>query len=503
MNQIICEGADPQQQKAVCHKDGPLMVLAGPGAGKTFVITRRLKYLIDNCGIPPEEILVISFTKAAAEEMECRFNALCGELSGVTFGTFHAVYFHILKKFYNLDRSSIISEGEKRKYIRQAANGLKFAETDEETVSALLDVISGIKNAGLDEKAYKAGQTQLDAESFGLLYRSYHKLLKENRKLDFDDMVLRCRELFIERPDILDMWREQYKYILIDEFQDINPMQYTVIRMIAAPSDNICVVGDDDQSIYAFRGSDPEIMLNFKKDYPAAMVVKLENNYRSGREIVECAGRLIGCNRKRFKKKIRAGRTVACAVVKLSCADRNAEAEKICGLIKAAVNAGISHKEIALLFRTNAVAGYFAGRMTAAGIPFYIRDRAESMFDGNEGRDIRAMLDFSKGKCSRENFLRFMNKPLRYISRAEAGNENIDLKELLNNSDPKKYMYGRLKRLIYDMEKLKNMHPFAAVNYIRKGMGYEQYVVNEAEKNGRDPSSVTEVLDLLQEAAGE
>jgi DNA helicase-2/ATP-dependent DNA helicase PcrA len=141
--------------------------------------------------------------------------------------------------------------------------------------------------------------------------------------------------------------------------------------------------------------------------------------------------------------------------------------------------------------------------MTSAGIPFYIRDRAESMFDGNEGRDIRAMLDFSKGKCSRENFMRFMNQPLRYTSRAAAGNENIDLKELLNNSDPKKYMYGRLKRLIYDMEKLKNMHPFAAVNYIRKGMGYEQYVVNEAEKNGRDPSSVTEVLDLLQEAAGE
>ena len=385
MKSKILEGADPQQQKAICIKDGPLMVLAGPGAGKTFVITRRLQYLTEECGIAPEEILVITFTKAAAEEMEYRFNSVTGEVGGVTFGTFHAVYFHILRRFYNLDRSSILSEPDKRRYLRQAMNTVCAADADEETMAAVLEAVSKIKNSGSDAKGYHLELAALDDLSFGKVYTEYHRILKENRKLDFDDMVLRCRTLFNERPDILDMWREQYRYILIDEFQDINPMQYEVVRMLAQPLNTLYVVGDDDQSIYAFRGSSPEIMLGFKKDYPDARVIKLENNYRSGSGIVASSLKLIGFNKKRFKKKICAGSGQTGTVAALSCADRNAEAEKLCGIVNAAAAHGIRYEETAVLLRTNAMAGFFAGKLMAAGIPFYVKDRAESIFDSTEG----------------------------------------------------------------------------------------------------------------------
>ncbi len=484
-------------------QNGPLMVLAGPGAGKTFVITRRLKYLIEECGIPAEEILVITFTKAAAEEMEARFNALMPEAYGVTFGTFHAVYFNILKRFYNLDRSGILGEGEKKKYLRLAMNREGLTEADEETVTAVLEAVSRIKNAGLDINECRSDIAALDTEAFRKACKAYGRLLKENKKLDFDDMVLRCRELFTEREDILDMWREQYRYILIDEFQDINPLQYQVVRMLAYPLNNLCVVGDDDQSIYAFRGSDPEIMLGFKKDYPDALMIKLEKNYRSGNTIVDTSLKLIGCNKKRFKKKISSGRGAGSSVAAVACKDRSDEAEKLCTLIKTASAHGIGYKDMAVLFRTNAMAGFFAGRLTAAGIPFFLKDRAESIFDSREGRDIRAMMDFSRGDHGRDNFLRFMNSPLRYISRADIGRGEVDLEGMLAQCGTEKYMYGHLKRLIYDLGKLAAMHPFAAVNYIRKGMGYEAHVVKEAEKSGRDISAVTGLMDLIQEAAGE
>ena len=501
MKSKILEGADLQQQKAICVKDGPLMVLAGPGAGKTFVITRRLQYLTGECGILPEEILVITFTRAAAEEMEERFGLLCENVRGITFGTFHAVYFHILKRFYNLDRSSILSTSEKRRFLKQALNSVCGFDPDEETAGAVLEAVACIKNSGSDVKSYRPGLAALDGENFVKVYEAYHRMLKENRKLDFDDMVLRCRELFSERPDILQMWREQYKYILIDEFQDINPMQYAVIRMLAAPLNNICVVGDDDQSIYAFRGSDPDIMLGFKKDYPETAVVRLENNYRSGREIVDTSLRLINNNKKRFRKKLNSRSPASSAAAVFACRDRNGEADKLCAIAEAAVRHGVRHKEIAVLLRTNAMARFFAGKLMAAGIPFYVKDRAESIFDSGEGRDVRAMMDFAKGNCSRENFLRFMNKPVRYIGRGDVTGAQIDLKRMLESTDHKKYMYGHLKRLIYDLEKVSKMHPYAAVNYIRKGMGYEQAAVNEAAKCGRDESAVTEMLDMIQEAA--
>ncbi len=495
--------ADPHQLAAIRHKDGPMMVLAGPGAGKTFVITMRLKYLIWECGIPSEEILVITFTRSAALEMEGRFKSMAGESENVTFGTFHSVFFGILRNFYNLNRSSIISDTEKKRYLKELISGAKLPYADEETLVFILDAISEIKNAGRDIDGLKEGRGMLDAASLKELYRGYTKRLAEERKLDFDDMVSKCLSLFKERPDILDMWRGRYKYIMIDEFQDINPLQYEVVRLLSAPENNLTIVGDDDQAIYAFRGADPKIMLGFKKDYPDAETVRLEMNYRSCGAVVSAGQELVGHNRKRYKKKLKASAERRGTVAAIGCRDRRDEAERIAGIIESARSHGAALRDIAVLFRTNAMTGYFAAGLKAAGIAYYSKDRAEGIFDSREGRDIRAMLDYSKGNRSVENLLCFMNKPLRYIRRMDVDRAGGDIYRMLEAADRSSYMYGHLKRLAYDMERLSSMTPFAAINYIRKGMGYEQACVREAEEFGREASSVTDLLDMLQVAARE
>ena len=298
---------NPGQAKAIAHRDGPMLVLAGPGSGKTYTITQRIRCLIEEGGAEPESILVITFTRAAADEMKGRFLRLTeGKFYPVNFGTFHAVYYHILKSAYHYRSGNILSEQEKRELLKTVilqTKGLPAMEDDE--AEMLLNQISRYKNDGCPEDISKSlGDTcALRPETFAAVYRAYSREAKERRKLDFDDMVLDCRELFLQYPHILSAWQKKFRYILVDEFQDINAMQYEVLRMLALPENNLFVVGDDDQSIYAFRGARPELMLGFEKDYPKAQRVELSVNYRSTPEILACAGKLICVNRSRFPKK--------------------------------------------------------------------------------------------------------------------------------------------------------------------------------------------------------
>ena len=256
-----------EQLKAIEFNKGACLVLAGPGSGKTTVLTGRVKYLIDNCHVKPSEILVITFTKAAATEMKNRFTALCGRKLPVTFGTFHAVYFSILKYAYNYTVDNIIKDEVREQIIKDAVERSNIETEDiNETINLITGEISRIKTEGIDIDAYYS--TNCPQEEFKSIFRRYESELKRKRLIDFDDMLLYCRELFLQRKDILLKWQQRYKYILIDEFQDINKVQYDVIRMLAEPERNIFIVGDDDQSIYGFRGSRPEIMLNFEKDNP-------------------------------------------------------------------------------------------------------------------------------------------------------------------------------------------------------------------------------------------
>ncbi len=222
------------------------MVLAGPGSGKTFVITKRTQELVEHYGVKPERILVITFTRAAAVEMKERFLRLCeGRYSGVNFGTFHAVFFKIIRYAYQYDSSNIISEDDKYIFLRDAIRKLLVEVDDEKDfIENLISEISLVKNEGINPDNYYS--TGCPQEDFRRLYAEYHRRLNAERRIDFDDMMLICSRLFAQRPDILAYWQQQYEYILIDEFQDINSLQYKLIRMLAKPQDNLFIVGDDD-----------------------------------------------------------------------------------------------------------------------------------------------------------------------------------------------------------------------------------------------------------------
>ncbi len=366
--------ASKEQLQAIHHGDGPMMVLAGPGSGKTFVITHRIQYLVEHYGVPPEEILVITFTRAAALEMQERFERLMGGIGqNVTFGTFHAIYFQILKRSYHYEQSAIITEKEKREYLKEALEqNLEEEESGDSYIPLLLNDISKIKNEGLLPDGFQAAY--LPDGCFQKIFDDYQNRMRMKRKLDFDDMVLLCRQLLQKQPELLAMWRDIYRYILIDEFQDINRMQYEVVKLLSAPRNNLFVVGDDDQSIYGFRGSDPSIMLGFPEEYQDSETVLLKENYRCTEQIVKSAVKLIDHNKNRFIKKLRAKKEGDRDVILTGSDSKEAEAEEIVTLIKAYRQYG-DYRDIAILFRTNLSASFLAQKLSQEQIPFWLKER--------------------------------------------------------------------------------------------------------------------------------
>ena len=503
MNSDIFSGLSPEQEQAVRHTDGPMMVLAGPGSGKTFVITRRIAYMVSRAGIDPGHILVITFTKAAALEMEERFHKLCGDDgSDVNFGTFHAVFLGILKECFHYNRSNILDEASKRYYLKEVLGGYPDVEDDETTIEDLLSAFSRLKNDGLPPENYDESKGLLKKEVFVDIYNEYHGILKAEHKLDFDDMVLDTFRLFKERPEILMNWQNRYRYILVDEFQDINPMQYRVVRMLAEPRRNLFIVGDDDQSIYGFRSADPGIMLGFPKDYPDAKRVTIKENFRSAPPIVDAALRLVGNNKARFFKKLKAKREGERSIFVNGFDERAQEAEAVCALI-AGAHPHMLYKDMALLFRTNSGAEYYSRALSGAGIPFYLKEKIGSIFSGSIAQDMLAMLAFAHGDKGRKNFLRFMNKPLRYIRRAALTGETVDLQAMLNDRSNKPAISNEIRKLKYQLEGLEDMPTYAALMYIRKGMGYEQWVKQQAAAAGKDAAETEEELAFICDSARE
>ncbi len=520
---------NPEQEQAIKHKDGPMMVLAGPGSGKTFVITRRIAHLILAHGVPPEQILVVTFTKAAALEMEERFLKLC-ERQGVCFGTFHAVFFSILKESLGYDASSILREEDKKRCMREAFGVLEASqqpfeggkssvhgpasvssgegrnalpqayEADEASVMDALACISRLKNDGLGPESYDGSRGLLSKEEFLKVYAEYKRILSEERKLDFDDMVLECYRLLSKREALLQSWQDRYRYILVDEFQDINPMQYRLIRMLAEPRRNLFIVGDDDQSIYGFRSADPGIMLGFPKDYPELVQVTLKENYRSRRGIVDAAMHLVEHNSARFAKKLGAARGEAPCLYRMAFSDKAGEAGALCGILKEASHY-MDFRDMALLFRTREGARYYAAVLAKEGIPFYLKEQVESLFSGSVGKDLLAILAYAHGDHSRKLLLRFMNKPQRYIRRSLLDGERAELSELALRPELRPQTAEAVRRLQRQLRELSGLPPYPALMYIRKNMGYEAWLKQEAKKNSGDTEAVEELLGGICDSA--
>ena len=377
------------QSRAVRHGKGPMMVLAGPGSGKTTVIVGRVRNLVENQGVSPSNILVITFTRAAAREMEERYLAYDMEQTGgrVSFGTFHSVFFRILKLAYQYDGGNIVREEQQVQFIREEMGRLSLDVEDEgEFIRSILSEISMVKGEMIPLEHYYA--KNCSEEIFKQLYENYQQEMGRRGLLDFDDMLVMCYRLFRERKDILSAWQRKYQYILIDEFQDINRIQYEVVKMMALPGNNLFIVGDDDQSIYRFRGARPELMLGFPKDYPQCGRVLLDVNYRSTPQIVEAAGRLIAHNKTRFAKEIRAVRRPGRPVITRVFQDGAMEAEAISRELRDYAKAGVKWEQMAVLFRTNLGPRLLVEKLMEYNIPFCLRDELPNLFDHWQPGDI-------------------------------------------------------------------------------------------------------------------
>lgn len=492
-----------EQEEAITHKGGPLMVLAGPGSGKTLVITYHVKWLIENAGVHPSNILVITFTRAAAEEMKKRFFMFDGmENAPVTFGTFHSIFFMILRYAYRYTAANIIREDVKRRYIKEMTENMELEIEDEnEFLSGIINEISYIKGEMMSLSYYHSNNCS--DELFAQIYEGYEKRLREENLIDFDDMLVFCYELLKEREDIRTLWQNKFQHILIDEFQDINKVQYEIIRMLAGKGDHLFIVGDDDQSIYRFRGARPEIMLGFEKDYPEAKKVILNTNYRCSEEIVEGAEHLISHNTKRFPKNMQAARGSKVPITFRNLKDAGEECTDILKGIRFYYKKGIPLEDMAVIFRTNTQPRLLVGRLMEYNIPFQMRDVIPNIFDHWIARNILTYIKLAMGNRDRKLFLQVMNRPKRYISRSMITEPQVDLKKLKQQTFGKKWLYEKIDKLEMDLYLLRKMEPYAAIQYIRNGIGYEDYMNEYAQFRRMNPDDLEEVLNQIQESAKE
>lgn len=468
------------QTEAVAHNKGPCMVLAGPGSGKTLTIAKRIEYLIMKHKVRPEEILVITFTKYAAQEMKNRTRSICGSSSyTITFGTFHGIYYGILKWAYRLNQSNLLSDEEKYRILREILPGIDWdqePEADEEKdyLQELAIEIGNVKNNCMDIEEYEP--VKYTTEKFRKLYRTYEETKKKYCKIDFEDMLIQCRDLFMKRPDILKKWQEKFQYILVDEFQDVNQAQYDVVRMLAAPQDNLFVVGDDDQSVYGFRGAKPGIMMEFMKDYPKARQILLDVNYRSSGYIVKGALRVIGNNKIRFEKKIEAFKKPDETVHVQEVKDPVQEAEYVLERIREYREKGVTYTEMAVLYRTNVDARAMSELMTEYQIPFVMKEHLNNIYEHFIALDMISYLRLSQGEYDRKYFLQIANRPNRYLTRESMKTGNVSYESLRRYYRDKDWMVDRIDQLEWDMKMICDKTPYAAIQYIRKCMGYDEFL---------------------------
>ena len=489
------------QAEAVNHKDGPMMVLAGPGSGKTLVITHRTKTLIEKYKVEPSKILVITFTKAAALEMKERFQKLMGgKFVPVRFGTFHSVFFSILRHAYNYNASNIIRESEKQKILQEIVENLELEIEDmTDFIQDMESEISLVKGERMSLEHYFPMNCAKDV--FQKIFTRYQASLERRQLIDFDDMLVLCYELLAQRPDILKQWQRQFQYILIDEFQDINKVQYDIVKMLAKPQDNLFIVGDDDQSIYRFRGAKPEIMLQFEQVYPKTKKVFLDVNYRSTGCIVETAALVIKQNKHRFPKQIRTTNERGEEVSIQEFKDVKQQNEKIISMIREYQKKGVPLSEIAILFRTNTQPRALLTKFMEYNIPFSMKEQVPNIYDHWIAKDFLAYMRIAQGQRDRSLFLRVANRPKRYLSRQVFDTPEVSFERLYLFFEEKRWMQERLEKWEYDLEKIQKMTPFAAINYIRKAVGYDEFLVEYAEYRHIKVEELYEVADEIMEMA--
>ncbi len=489
-----------EQRIATEHKDGPMLVLAGPGCGKTAVITGRIKNLIE-AGVSPDNILVVTFTVAAASEMKNRFLSLYnGDSGGLIISTFHSIFYKMLRKEYSLRHGCVISEDFKFSLLKNIISSLyddSYYET--ELTKNISQEISLIKGSGISSKNYYS--LYLPSDVFSKVFNDYLKWLNENRMMDFDDINTCTYRLLKTRPRVLQRWQNKFKYILVDEFQDINRIQYLILKMLALPENNLFIVGDDDQSIYGFRGSDPGIMLNFPNEFETCKRIYLINNYRSTSQILSAADKVISGNKRRYKKHLNAVKGSGADVEICIYENIWKELDELSLKIRKAHREGTRYGDMAVLVRTNLAARPVLERFLSDRIPYTAGAEIPSIHDHFIAKDIIAYLEIAAGKRDREDFLRIINKPNRYLAKAAFYEKTVSFEQLYMYYEDRSWMCDRIEELESHLKIIGGLAPYGGIQYIRKAVGYDDYIRDYAAERKIPSEELFELLDDIMESA--
>ena len=503
---ISIDKLNENQLKAVNHLDGPCMVLAGPGSGKTRVITYRIANMVVNKNIKPTSILAISFTKASSIEMKNRALSLSNDfrMNKVTYGTFHSVLFRILRYFENYNIESILDEKTKRIGLKNILKGLNIENADDdETIGQVINEISYVKNELMDKRDFKS--EVLTNDEFIKVYNFYEEYKQQMNKIDFDDMLIKTYELLKNNKAALDRVRSVYRYILVDEFQDINKVQFEALKLIANPSNNIFVVGDEDQSIYGFRGSRPDFLLEFEEYFSNTKKVLLDINYRSKGEIINIANRLIEKNTNRYEKVIKCGQGNGAKVNYISPEDSEEEAVYIAKDIKNKVQEDYTeYTDFAVIYRTNIQSRALVDVFMDMRIPFVVKDSIVTIYDHWAAQDILAYLRIGVNPNSNKDWIRIINKPFRYISKDNLNlikDEPDFINSLINKCDLHPKQVKTINDLDIDISYVKGLNPKNAISYIRTTLDYDRYILDYCANRKIKTNGLIEILNELESSA--
>ncbi len=418
------EALNDVQAAAVRHTDGPCLIFAGAGSGKTRVITYRIAYLLQELGVAPDRILALTFTNKAAGELKSRLERMVGEgAREVWAGTFHAMCVRILRRDGRrigvAPGFGIIDEGDQRQLVKEVLEDLDYDER-QLSVGACLHEIDVAKNALLSPERYHEKQTTAVGERYGNVYAEYQRRLAASNGLDFDDLILRAIELLETDADVRERYQRKFQYVLVDEYQDVNPPQYRLLQILSEKQRNITVVGDDDQSIYSWRGSDHRMILRFENDHEGATVFTLEQNYRSTQRILDAANALVANNRTRAPKKLYTERGDGDEIVVYPAATERDEARYIVEQIKASVRDGAAYQDFLVLYRTNAQSRVFEEAMLSDGIPYRVIGGV-GFYARAEVKDVIAYLRYVLNPSDALAFKRIVNVPRRGIGQQTLG----------------------------------------------------------------------------------
>ncbi len=501
------QGLNREQLTAAKHGEGPCMVLAGPGTGKTTVITSRVINLIKCKLVPPENILVVTFSRAAANEMKERYGRLSGNRADekVSFGTFHSIFYKLLRQYKGYKLEDLIDENHKfniiRNFVRRMESG--FTE-DEEQVRDIIGDMEYIISTMSEAEDFKPGSCS-SSQLKGIM-KEYSEYKQKSGKYDYDDILFDCFHMLRKNSGILKEVRERFKYILVDEFQDINALQFEAIKLIAEPLNNIFIVGDDDQSIYGFRGAAPDILLNFERLYSGCSKIYLKTNYRSTSNILTSALSVINTNNNRYSKDLEAVNGQGSLPVVFEAEDFEQEARIIASRIGQMIKNGREYSDFAVIYRTNLQSRSVIDAFLDCRIPFITFDGMISIYNHWIYKDIISYLKLGTGLGDTRDFIRIMNKPKRYISRdmmEKAENCGGDfIQGIIGQGSLNRLQINGVFGLKNNLKRLGGMNPLNAVRYIRNVMGYDEYLKEYAASKGISTKGLSEIIEEIESSAG-